>query len=93
VVNTPHDDGNKVAAYVAGHQITYPILFDSGQMEYSYVRKGAVDNPCLYLIDGNGVIRNDWSYGPFTRDVFEGKGLFTEIDRLLGATFSAAPKK
>jgi peroxiredoxin len=93
VVNSMHDNANKVAAYVAGHQITYPVLFDSGQMEYSYVRKGTVDNPCLYLIDGNGVIRNDWSYGPFTRDVFEGKALFAEIDRLLNASFSAAPKK
>jgi peroxiredoxin len=93
VVNSPHDDGSKVAAYIAGHKITYPVLFDSGQMEFSYVRKPSVDNPCLFLIDGNGTIRNDWSYSPFTRDIFEGKALFTEIDRLLNASFSAAPKK
>jgi peroxiredoxin len=93
VVNGVHDNAPKVAAYVAGHQITYPVLFDSGQMEYSYVRKPSVENPCLFLIDGNGVIRNDWSYGPFSRDIFEGKGLFTEIDRVLNANFSAAPKK
>ena len=80
VVNGQHDDGNKVAAYVAGHQIAYPVLFDSGQMEYSYVRKSTVDNPCLFLIDGNGIIRNDWSYSPFTRDIFEGKSLFAKID-------------
>ena len=43
--------------------------------------------------DGNGIIRNDWSYGALTRDIFEGKGLFTEIDRLLNVNFSAAPKK
>jgi peroxiredoxin len=93
VVNGPHDGPDKVAAYIAGHQITYPVLFDSGQMEYSYVRKSTVDNPCLFLIDGNGTIRNDWSYSAFTRDIFEGKALFTEIDRLLNASFSAAPKK
>ncbi|MGA3099377.1 MAG: TlpA disulfide reductase family protein [Bryobacteraceae bacterium] len=93
VVNGAHDNAPKVAAYIAGHQITYPVLFDSGQMEYSYVRKPTVDNPCLYLIDGNGVIRNDWSYGPFAVDIFEGKGLFREIDRVLNANFSAAPKK
>jgi peroxiredoxin len=93
VVNAAHDDGAKVAAYIAGHQIAYPILFDAGQMEYSYVRKSSVDNPCLFLIDGNGIIRNDWSYSPFTRDIFEGKALFAEIDRLLNANFSAAPKK
>jgi peroxiredoxin len=93
VVNGPHDGAEKVAAYVSGHQIAYPILFDSGQMEFSYVRKGSVDNPCVFLIDGNGIIRNDWSYSPFTRDVFEGSGLTREIDRLLSANFSAAPKK
>lgn len=93
VVNGPHDGAEKVAAYVSGHQIAYPILFDSGQMEFSYVRKGSVDNPCVFLIDGNGIIRNDWSYSPFTRDVFEGTGLTREIDRLLSANFSAAPKK
>jgi peroxiredoxin len=93
VVNSSHDNGPKVAAYIAGHQITYPVLFDAGQMEYSYVRKPKVDNPCLFLIDGNGTIRNDWSYGPFAADIFEGKGLFTEIDRVLNANFSAAPKK
>jgi len=93
VVNGPHDGADKVAAYVAGHQIAYPVLFDSGQMEYSYVRKPTVDNPCVFLIDGNGIIRNDWSYSPFTRDIFEGKALFAEIDRLLNANFSAAPKK
>jgi hypothetical protein len=93
VVNGPHDGADKVAAYVAGHQIAYPVLFDSGQMEYSYVRKPTVDNPCVFLIDGNGIIRNDWSYSPFTRDIFEGKALSAEIDRLLNANFSAAPKK
>jgi peroxiredoxin len=93
VVNGPHDGAEKVAAYVSGHQIAYPILFDSGQMEFSYVRKGSVDNPCVFLIDGNGIIRNDWSYSPFTRDIFEGSGLTREIDRLLNANFSAAPKK
>jgi len=93
VVNGGHDNAPKVTAYIAGHQIAYPVLYDSGQMEYSYVRKPTVDNPCLFLIDGNGIIRDDWSYSPFSRDIFEGKGLFTAIDGLLNANFSAAPKK
>ena len=40
--------------------------------------------PYVYLIDPDGYIRGDWSYGLTTRDIFEGKALFTEIDRLVG---------
>ena len=40
--------------------------------------------PHVYLIDGNGMIQGDYLYGITTRDVFEGKALFQEIDRLLG---------
>jgi len=94
VVNGQHDNATKVRQYIAGHKVTYPVLFDQGQMEYSYLLKGTVNNPYLFLIDGNGTIRNDWEYGPFTRDVFEsGKALFAEIDRLLNANAPAAPKK
>jgi hypothetical protein len=39
--------------------------------------------PHVYLIDANGMIQGDFLYGLTTRDVFEGKGLFLEIDRLL----------
>src|ERR1039458_4904857 len=39
VANTPHENANTVGQYVKSHGITYPVLFDSGQMEYSYVRK------------------------------------------------------
>ncbi len=92
VANVPHDNPEKIKKYKAGHKVTYPVLMDQGQMEYSYVLRGTVDNPTLFLIDSNGMIRNDWVYGAFTRDVFEGKTLFNEIDRLLGAP-AAAPKK
>ncbi len=93
VANAQHDNADRVRQYIAGHKITYPVLFDQGQMEYSYILKFTVDNPYLFLIDPQGVIRNDWGYGPFSKDIFEGKGLFTEIDRMLSAGAPAAKKK
>jgi peroxiredoxin len=88
-----HDDAAKTDRYAAAHDILYPILFDQGQMEYSYVRKNTVENPCVFLIDGNGVIRNDFEYGLLTKSVFEGKGLSAEIDKILNSNASVAPKK
>jgi peroxiredoxin len=84
IVNGAADDMNKVKQYVAGHKITYPILFDQGQMEYSYVRKMQVDNPTVFLVDAAGTIRNDFSYGPLTKSMFEPAAMFAEIDKILG---------
>jgi peroxiredoxin len=89
VVNPPDDPG-KVTAFIAGHKIKYPILFDSGQVAYSYVQTGTINFPQLYLIDGAGMIRRDYVYGPLTREVFEGDQLAAEISRLLPA---GAPEK
>src|SRR5437868_6259556 len=50
VANSGHDNQNSVAQYVAGHQVRYPVLFDAGQMAYSYFRSDRFDNPHLYLI-------------------------------------------
>jgi len=83
VVHAPDDNSNTVAKFAAGHAAQYPILFDQGQMAYSYVRSGSLQFPHVYLIDAGGMIQGDYLYGLTTRDVFEGKGLFQEIDRLL----------
>src|SRR5580700_7118268 len=85
IANTNTDNPNTVKQYAAGHKVGYPILFDMGQMEYSYVLKPNVDNPYVYVIDANGYIRSDYGYGLTTRDIFEGRGLFAEIDRALAA--------
>jgi hypothetical protein len=39
--------------------------------------------PHLFLIDSHGIIRNDFAYEESTRPIFEGVGLFAEIDKLL----------
>jgi thiol-disulfide isomerase/thioredoxin len=85
VASIPQDNAETVKQYVAGHKVTYPIVFDAGQMQYSYILKGRVDLPYVYIIDQSGNIRGDYGYGVTTRDVFEGKRLFTELDRLVGA--------
>src|SRR5208283_4368371 len=70
VVNSRGDDQNTVARYISGHRITYPILFDAGQMAYSYLRSMRFDTPHVFLIDAGGTIRNDWEYSLVTRDIF-----------------------
>ena len=91
VVNSRGDDQNTVAQYISGHGITYPILFDAGQMAYSYLLSMKFDTPHVFLIDAGGTIKNDWGYSLLTRDIFEGDGLMSEIDSLLAG--KAAPQK
>jgi peroxiredoxin len=92
IVNPP-DDQNKVSSYISGHRIEYPILLDCGQVAYSYIQKASFDLPIVFLIDGNGMIRNHWEYSPLTLDVFEGNGLMPEIDKLAGGGAPPPQKK
>jgi peroxiredoxin len=85
-VVVPPDTFDKAKDFVAGHKITFPILFDMGQMCMSYVRTSELKFPRLYIIDRNGTISADDEFSPLTADVFEGDGLTRVIDRLLGAT-------
>jgi thiol-disulfide isomerase/thioredoxin len=90
VVEQP-DNTSTVAQYIAGHKVTYPVLFDCGQVGYSYVLSQTMQFPHVFLIDADGMIRRDYAYGPLSRDIFEGNGLMGEIDRLLPG--GGAPKK
>lgn len=93
-VANPPDTQATVAQFAATFGVKSPILFDSGQMAASYFRatpqNPSVHVPHLFLIDGNGMIRNDFAYSTATKSIFEGDGLYAEIDRLLGG---AAPAK
>jgi len=78
------DSVPNIAQFAAGHKLTYPLVMDMGQMMFSYVMNArGTDLPHVYLIDANGYIRGDYVYNALTREFFEGKGLFAEIDRLL----------
>lgn len=80
------DDLTTAAKFIAANKITFPILFDCGQAVYSYVRNPSVTMPRLYIVNPEGYIVKEFVYGANTQEIFEGKGLFTELDRLLGGT-------
>jgi hypothetical protein len=83
----PPDNLNSVTEYIKLHNITIPVLFDSGQVTASYLKLGPatprVFFPHAFLVDPNGTIVNDWVYGADTKDIFEGDSLAKEIDKLL----------
>lgn len=91
MVNPP-DTTASVNKFIQDHRISYPIVFDCGQAAGSYMRatpqNPSFDVPHVFLIDQSGIIKNDFGYGLLTREIFEGRGLFVEIDKLL-----APPKK
>jgi len=90
-VLNPPDTAADGERYIAEHQITYPLLMDCGQMAYSYVLAQTLQFPRVFVIDGDGMVRQDYIYGPLTRGIFEG-GLVTEIDKLVN-TGASRPKK
>jgi peroxiredoxin len=94
VVNPPSDPKG-VADFIAKNNIKTPILFDCGQVAYSYLRPTGtqITIPHVFLIDGDGMIRNDFAYSPATTKIFEGQGLFPEIDKLLTGRPAASPKR
>ncbi len=82
------DNTATVKKYVEEKKISIPVLFDCGQMAASYF-KASPSNPNfnvphLFIIDALGMIQNDYEYSPLTRGIFEGRDLFTELDRMLG---------
>ena len=75
-------DADKFAAW---HSITWPIVFDSGQAIASYMEatpaNPQVHFPHLFVIDGQGMIRND--YEGTDDKALTVEGLSTAIDSLL----------
>jgi len=67
-----------------------PILFDCGQVASSYLQASPSNPnfqiPHVFLIDAQGMIRNDFGYNVMTRGIFEERDLFTELDRMLAAS-------
>lgn len=84
----PPDNQVTIAKYKSVNKITVPIVCDMGQMTISYLKArpgmAHIDVPHLFVIDRQGMIRNDFTYDEKdTRSIFEGSGLFAEIDKLL----------
>jgi len=96
VVNPP-DNTATVAKYIAEVKVTSPMLFDCGQMAASYLKvtpsNPRVSVPHVFVIDGRGMIRDDYAYDLPNKHIFEGQGLYPVIDKLLAAGAGGAKKR
>ena len=88
----PQDKPDQVQDFIKRHKVSYPVLFDCGQMAASYFgitpdrSQVPIHVPHLFIIDSRGVIAEDYGYSAINREIFEGKGLVPVLDRLLAAT-------
>lgn len=89
IVNPP-DNQQTVAAYVAKHKITTPVLFDFGQAVAAMLnitpQNPTIKLPTLLIVGPDGIIREDFVYDESRRDlknIFEGDGLNRILDKLL----------
>jgi peroxiredoxin len=84
----PPDNQNAVRSYTALHQLSTTILFDCGQMAASYLKLGpsrpTFDVPHFFVIDQQGVIREDYGYNLLSKGLFEGDGIHKVIDKYVG---------
>jgi peroxiredoxin len=83
VVTMP-DTFSTAEAFIAAHKLSWPMVFDSGQMIASYLEvtpsNPQVHFPHLFVIDKNGIIKNDFDG---TDDKFlTTEALSAEIDKL-----------
>jgi peroxiredoxin len=80
-VTTLPDNYQKADQFAAEHKVTWPILFDSGQVMMSYLKvtpaNPKVNFPHLFIIDGNGTIREDFEGAE------DAAAISAEIDKLL----------
>ncbi len=85
VVTIP-DTPSQADAFASRHGMSWPIVLDSGQMIASYLEvtpaNPTVTFPHLFIIDGQGMIRNDYSEADETRLTVE--TFSAAIDKLLG---------
>jgi peroxiredoxin len=84
----PPDNQASISKFIQTNKVTVPVICDMGQMTASYFKATPatmqkIEVPHLFLIDRHGVIRNDFAYEESTRPIFEGAGLFAEIDKQL----------
>lgn len=90
VVNPPETPAS-VAAYVARTASKAQFLFDCGQMAGSYLMpnpaRPTIHVPHLFLIDGEGMIRND--YDSVAAAELTAEQLATEIEEMLAPTDTA----
>ena len=94
IVTYPPDDQKTVSEYVKDTKSVVPVLFDCGQVSSNYLKATPKDSkrdlPHVFVIDAAGTIRNDFAYGPDTKQIFTGPGLFAEIEKVSAKKPAAA---
>lgn len=79
-----------VAQFQAKYRVTYPILFDCGQVAFSYIRPSplnpSINLPRMFIVGPDGFILRDYEFGEKTAEIFRAQALFTELDRILQQT-------
>ena len=84
IVNPP-DNQTMVRGYMIKNQISNTILFDCGQVAASYLQvtpsNPSVDVPHFFVIDKDGMIREDYGYNQLQKDLFEGEGIYKILDK------------
>lgn len=80
-IMTLPDNYQTVDKFASEHKITWPMLFDSGQVMMSYLKvtpaNPQVHFPHLFIIDGKGTIRYDFEGGE------DAAAISADIDQLL----------
>jgi peroxiredoxin len=80
-ITTLPDNFQTADKFAAEHGIPWPILFDSGQVMMSYLKvtpaNPKVSFPHMFIIDGNGTIRDDFEGGEDAAEIS------AEVDALL----------
>jgi len=93
IVTSAADNDKTVSRYLTTHKFSTPVLFDCGQVTAVYMKvtpqKPSVSFPHVFLIDQQGMIRNDSGYSESSKGLMEGDRLSMEIEKLL----SPAPAK
>jgi peroxiredoxin len=94
IVNPP-DNQQAVSRYLVANKLTNPVLFDCGQVSAVYLKvtpqNPSITIPHIFIIDQQGMIRNDFAYSDATKGLLEGDGLSAEVEKLLNRGAAPAP--
>jgi peroxiredoxin len=96
IVNPP-DNQATVSKFLVDNKLTTPMLFDCGQVAAVYLKvtpkNPSITIPHVFVIDQQGMIRNDFAYSDATKGILEGDGLGAEVEKLLNRSAAPAAKK
>lgn len=96
IVNPP-DNQQTVSQFLVANKLTNPVLFDCGQVAAVYLKvtpkNPTINIPHVFLIDQQGMIRNDFGYSEATKGILEGDGLAAEVEKLLSGSATKKASK